>query len=409
MMKKITAVLCAALLASASQILFAAPKPSLDGRAVVADSGVLPKGAFGKSIGYLPGDSVTVTNPSAGVSIDVMILGVIDSTEGIAILLSPEAAEALFISKDSQTLVTVTKKGVTGMPDPLGGEPRTAKADPDKDALRAIPADMNVQFERPPVAETKNPAPLLPQAQTTERMVPPVVSSASPENTPPKKTSSAAPTRPAATTELGENYDWIWTDREPAPAAKPAVYDEPQPEIASADPCAPVAPAAEPVESKEGKTAAAAPVAPKPEASEAIVLLVPSEPKPPASSGKQPPAAPQPPAPPPQVISPTPVPSTAPVSAPSPSGPVFNPTSVKRIQSLERGKYYVQIATFSNAESVNTVAMRYGEKYPLVQIVNDAAKSSQVLVGPLTVDEYGMVLAHFREYGYKDAFLRAGN
>jgi hypothetical protein len=447
MMKKITAVLCAALFACASQVLFAAPKPSLDGRAVVADAGVLPKGAFGKSIGYLPGDSVTVTNPAAGVSIDVMILGVIDSTEGVAILLSPEAAESLFISKDSQTLVTVTKKGAfANMPE--SAESRMAKTDPDKDALVAIPEDISRKFEQTPV--TTEPAPLLPsqtQPATTQPPAPP-----------PAKT----PVSDRAATELGENYDWIW-DKELASVPQTAIYDEPQPEIVPIDPWdiaetkpQPEEPArtvpatggepalteslvaepavaepttkptetaktTEPEKPSSEQAQAAEPEKPSseqakaagPEESdfftESIVLLIPSDPKPPAPSGK--PQPDKPPATPTDteqqiVLSPVPAQNDG-ISAP-PANAASVPTSVKRIQSLERGKYYVQIATFSNAESVSAVAMKYGEKYPLVQIVNDMSKSSQVLVGPLTVDEYGMVLAHFREYGYKDAFLRAG-
>ena len=47
-------------------ILFAAARPSLDGRAVVAEDGEMPKGLFARTIGYLPGDSVTVTNPANG-------------------------------------------------------------------------------------------------------------------------------------------------------------------------------------------------------------------------------------------------------------------------------------------------------------------------------------------------------
>lgn len=91
-------------------ILFAAARPSLDGRAVVADSGEMPKGLFARTIGYLPGDSVTVTNPATGSSVDVLILGSIDSSEGVAILLSPEAAERLDIRKDSNVQVKITKR-----------------------------------------------------------------------------------------------------------------------------------------------------------------------------------------------------------------------------------------------------------------------------------------------------------
>ena len=90
--------------------LIGASKPSLDGRAIVADSGELPSGLFAKSPGYLPGDIVVVTNPQTNISIEVMVFGSFDATEGIAILLSPEAAKELYISKGSNVIVQVTKK-----------------------------------------------------------------------------------------------------------------------------------------------------------------------------------------------------------------------------------------------------------------------------------------------------------
>lgn len=91
-------------------IIFAAARPSLDGRAVVCEEGELPKGMFAKTIGYLPGDSVTVTNPANSTSVDVLILGSIDSSEGIAIMLSAEAAEKLAIKKDSSVQVKITRR-----------------------------------------------------------------------------------------------------------------------------------------------------------------------------------------------------------------------------------------------------------------------------------------------------------
>jgi len=90
--------------------LFAAARPSLDGRAVVAESGTMPRGLFARTVGYLPGDSVTVTNPATGSTIDVLILGAIDPSEGVAILLSPEAAEGLRIKPDSNVQVKLTKR-----------------------------------------------------------------------------------------------------------------------------------------------------------------------------------------------------------------------------------------------------------------------------------------------------------
>ncbi|MCI1208035.1 MAG: hypothetical protein LKF96_01140 [Treponema sp.] len=90
--------------------LVSASSPSLDGRAVVADKNVLPAGLFAKTVGYLPGDSVSVTNPVSGKTVEVLVIGSLDPSEGVAILLTPEAASALGIEKNSNNLVKLTKR-----------------------------------------------------------------------------------------------------------------------------------------------------------------------------------------------------------------------------------------------------------------------------------------------------------
>ena len=66
-MKKI--VLALAALFAAAFFLWA-ESPSLDGRALVADEGIFPRGLFAKTVGYLPGDSISVTNPANGERVD---------------------------------------------------------------------------------------------------------------------------------------------------------------------------------------------------------------------------------------------------------------------------------------------------------------------------------------------------
>lgn len=104
--------LCYVLITLLSCTVFAlSVNPSMDGRAVVADNGVFPPGGYyGRAPGYLPGDTVIVTNHTNGFSIDVLILGSYDAYEGIAILLSPEAAEKLQIVKGKDVYVKVQKK-----------------------------------------------------------------------------------------------------------------------------------------------------------------------------------------------------------------------------------------------------------------------------------------------------------
>lgn len=93
-----------------SGFLFMSFSPSLDGRAVVADEGVLPQGIFAKTVGYLPGDSISVTNLVDKTTVDILVIGALDPSEGVAILLSPEAAKLLGIEKDSNNVVKITKR-----------------------------------------------------------------------------------------------------------------------------------------------------------------------------------------------------------------------------------------------------------------------------------------------------------
>lgn len=89
--------------------------PSLDGRATVAPAGELPQGMFAKTVGYLPGDSLTVTNLAGHNTIDILVVGSLDPSQGVAISLSPEAANALGIKAGSDAMVKLTRR--TGMMD----------------------------------------------------------------------------------------------------------------------------------------------------------------------------------------------------------------------------------------------------------------------------------------------------
>ena len=89
------------LVVTAGCLMFASFSPSLDGRAVVVDSGVFPQGLFAKTVGYLPGDIISVTNIAGDTTIDLLVIGALDPSEGVAIMLSPEAAQAMGIEKGS--------------------------------------------------------------------------------------------------------------------------------------------------------------------------------------------------------------------------------------------------------------------------------------------------------------------
>lgn len=104
---------------------------SLDGRARVAAAGDFPEGLFAKTAGYLPGDTILVSNILTGKAIDVLVVGSLDASEGVAILLSNEAAEALGIKDDTNVAVKMTKRSGT-LDEAVSGKAVLAKGDEDK-------------------------------------------------------------------------------------------------------------------------------------------------------------------------------------------------------------------------------------------------------------------------------------
>lgn len=98
------------LVVTAGCLMFASFSPSLDGRAVVVDKGVFPQGLFAKTVGYLPGDIISVTNIAGDTTIDLLVIGALDPSEGVAIMLSPEAAQAMGIDQGANNIVKITKR-----------------------------------------------------------------------------------------------------------------------------------------------------------------------------------------------------------------------------------------------------------------------------------------------------------
>ena len=68
---------------------------------------------------------------------------------------------------------------------------------------------------------------------------------------------------------------------------------------------------------------------------------------------------------------------------------------IESLNELEAEKYYIQIATLRDDENILEIVNKYGNKYPIT-IVPTANGAKQVLVGPVTLDEYGTVLARFK-------------
>jgi hypothetical protein len=80
------------------------------------------------------------------------------------------------------------------------------------------------------------------------------------------------------------------------------------------------------------------------------------------------------------------------------------------ITGFQKGKYYIQIASYSDPVNVQSFIGSWGARYP-VGVERSSAKgvdTLKVFVGPVSKDEYGAVLERFRQLGFKDAFVKKG-
>jgi hypothetical protein len=106
-----------------------------------------------------------------------------------------------------------------------------------------------------------------------------------------------------------------------------------------------------------------------------------------------------------------------PVIAPIPASLPPQSFTINPISRLERGSYYVQIASLSGLELVesaldiiNASVKLGGENFPNYQpkVYKDDGSWYRILLGPLNQGESGAILQRFRSIGYKDSFVRQG-
>ena len=98
-----------------------------------------------------------------------------------------------------------------------------------------------------------------------------------------------------------------------------------------------------------------------------------------------------------------------------PELPAYTPPSdeafsVPLISSLEKGKYYLQIAAFSKAESVESELAKIDYRLPRAVMNAGTAEKPvyRILIGPVNLGESGALLQRFKR-DFKDAFLRQGS
>ena len=557
--------------------------PSLDGRAVVVEEGVFPQGLFAKTVGYLPGDIISVANIAGDTTVDLLVIGALDPSEGVAIMLTPEAAEAIGIDKDSSNIVKITKR--SGQDERVYGTAVIGKAskkaddaakiyDPEEHAAEEAPVEPETPvaesvFDEPapeepaieePVVEsavTEEPVAEEPVALETEPAVDepfgPVPEEVVPEETPVEEIVEPEEIAPVAVEEeivaepvevedlaepVEEPFETIAAtpDEQPdeaepvieyveLPAEETPVEEEVPAEdmpvteevFVAEENVAPSAPVEEPLEETLVEDDPLSPIGEETElppeeelvnddipaaiddsdldvieATEPFdeaakeeqvadevdnledyimpeedtileplaeeepeqpfdetepyeeyeaIVLVPAVENPPVveeAPVEEPAAEPVVVTEPEEVVEVveapadevvtideavapedsniftpavevTPVIEPAPVEVVTPS--VTSERSLEKyvvpsLKELESGKYYIQIAALSSEENIWEIIDKYGNHYPITVVPMAGGKTKQVLVGPVSMDEYKVVLERFKSYGYKDAFLR---
>lgn len=508
-----------------SVFIFADSSASVEGVIEVAGKDELPAGYFGKAAGYLPGDSVSITNPNTGITLQILNLGTLDASGGIAILISEESAKSLGIERNSGIKVKLAPRSgyfdetvsgnavldektlpaakeepvsdvsaepavqagpeaasqpaenaavsvepaapvaVAGVPliadtedsaeeenaevaavedeaetpvDEIDSEDETDFSDEEK--LSAEPVEEEVSADDEPsvesVEEETEPVIVEAPAPTEECEVPeePYEDYESVEDGFLESKEAVEQPSPAEESEVEavtvEEPDPIEEETEDLPEEENAelvIVEEPQeeePETPTEDETEEEAVTVEepsPIEEdsaaeenqmeevSEPEEVVAEPNA-EPEAQSsgesensdyAPIVLVPSEPESPeppvdASIENEPiEIVPVESVPEEKTAEPEPLQTEYPGS--------IQDYVVSSESALASNCYYIQIATMGNIKNIENILVKYS-KYPVSLI--PAGKNYRVLVGPLSVDEYGAVLAKFKNAGFKDAFVR---
>ena len=462
-MKKLFSGLLVFLLAVT---MFADSKDVVEGVIEVADEGKFPAGHFGQAAGYLPGDSIFVSNPATGVTLQFLNLGTLDSAEGVAVLLSKESAKTLGIDKDKNVRCKLNMRYGSFDESVVGqaviDESDAARMNDKKENAELAKADVEVPAEEKaaePVAVEEIPA------ETVEAVAAETVEAVAEETVPaagvplieeeeiaeetvediPAETEEAVAVAVESEEEIVEDYemddeDFAGTKKAveaPSPAEIAEVEEEKEntaEEIVAAEAVTEEAVAEEAVTEEiiaeevpaEEKTAPVveesvlAEVETKPVEEEIVaedeeyapIVLVPTEKVVPETT----------PAETVEIestmssreetaVSVVPVAESAAenkieVAETRTASPKtsFEKYIVESESLLPKNRWYVQIASYGNVENIEKTVSKYS-KYPL-NLVPNGKGAYRVIVGPLNEDEYASVLKKFKAFGFKDAFLR---
>ncbi len=414
MKKSIISVIATSLVIT---LAFTNSTPSIEGRAQVAQEGELPQGMYIKANTFLPGDSVIITNPSTKVSVEALVFETIDV--GLAAIISDEVAEKLFITSNSDSIVQIRKVVAQAtIPEyPVYSTPTIEdialddsqifiEAEPitEEEALTVEGIDTVQEEIEDEIFEDSVPEITYTLVDEAEEVAEEsVYTPFSDMNSLFLDTDSlvSQPTQDEAITATEDDYYGIFD--EPEVTFEPEFYVEPE-------------------EIVEETTLV------EPEVIEPIVVIQEEEPVLEDEVIKETPIV-EPIVPEVVVVEPiveeestTEVydiyaytPATEPIEEDIiDKTPIFTGNFqdyiVDSIEAKNGKNYYVQLATYKDSKNIESVLSQYADNYPFYLVKSDViAGAYQVVIGPLTKDEYTVVLERFKSYGYTDAFLRIAN
>ena len=504
-----------------SCFLFASFSPSLDGRAVVVNEGEMPSGLFAKTVGYLPGDTIIVSNVDGTSSVEILVIGSLDASEGVAIMLSPEAASAIGIDKKDNNIVKITKRSdkderCTGtaviakgaeIENEVVDDEKIEETSPENEILppaeetftenvqteesaeteevlqpteetfveediptedipteiesEEVAADELSELENPeeteevlqpteetlveediPTEETFTEEEVLPETEeTSTEDIPTEIESEevladelSELENPEEKEEVLQPTEEAFVEDIPQEE--TFTEEEVLPETEETPAEDIPTEIESEEV---VADELSELENPEETEEVLQPTEESfveedipteetfteeevlPETEETLAEKVPAEEK---SDSEEYEAIVLIPVEPEENISSEEkseeeivvenlkdeteksdikiVESEQKVEKES----VIEKYKVESLDELEKGSYYIQIVVLKEESNIQKIVDEYGNNYPITIVPLKSKSAYQVLIGPISMDEYGTVLNRFKSYGYKDAFLR---
>ena len=400
-----------------------------EGAAATAGAGELPETGLYLATNSFPANTVVdVTNLENGITVRGIVSSGLD-TPGLLALLSKDAADAIGLQSRSLGRIRMSQPA-----DPIAfsrfAEGRAYSGDPDYDPAAFVAmnsydpyfleeeagddlsfyrteggdliVDLPMDMEELPLetatletatdlSPVYNPPESLPEASSQPVVAEPVAAEppaavpVQPPETPPELTLIPAETRPP---ERGP---------EPDPAYFiPAIEEATVPDLSSAYEIPSIAPASA---YSLDPSLFIDPIG------EAPFIIQESQPpvEPLPLVESQPPVESLPPAEP--VISVEPVPVEV-VYYQAPENQIF---TAPLISSLEKGRYYLQIAAYSKAETVQSEISRIDSSLP-VAVMNAGSEEKpvyRILIGPVNLGESGALLQRFKG-SYKDAFVRLG-